>query len=86
MEQTIIKSATSLVTDLVRLAKFGDSRLWIDYDKEADVLYVNFGRPQKADDAQQGKDGIIRRMKKNKIIGLTILNASRFPGSSLKAD
>ncbi len=78
MEQTIIKSTTGVVSNLVRLAKLGDSKLWIDYDKEADVLYVNFGRPQKADDSYQGTDGIIRRKKKDKIIGLTILNASRF--------
>lgn len=50
----------------------------LDYDKEADVLYVSFGQPKKADDAVQGKDGIIRRKKKDQIIGLTILNASRF--------
>ena len=78
MEQKIIKSTTVAVNDLVHLAQLGESKLWIDYDKEADVLYVNFGRPQKADDAYQGHDGIIRRKKKNKIIGLTILNASQF--------
>ena len=52
--------------------------VFVDYDKEADVLYVNFGKPQKADNAIQGKDGIIKRKKGNKIIGLTILNASNF--------
>lgn len=77
MEQRITKIATAAINDLVRLAKVGDSKLWIDYDKEADVLYVSFGRPQKADDARQ-EDGIIRRTKKGKLVGLTILNASRF--------
>ena len=71
------------VTDLVRLASLGDSKLWIDYDKDADVLYVNFGNPEKADDAYQGKDGIIRRRKNNKIIGLTVLNASRFTNKKI---
>lgn len=66
------------VSDLVQLAEYGDDKLFIDYDKEADVLYVSFGRPQKADDAIQGEDGIIRRKKGKKIVGLTILNASRF--------
>jgi len=78
MEQNIIRSTTGVVTNLLRLAKLGDSKLWVDYDKEVDVLYVSFGRPQKADDSYQEKDGIIRRKKKNKLIGLTILNASRF--------
>ncbi len=78
MEQRIIKSTTLAIDDILQLTKLGDSKLWIDYDKEADVLYVNFGRPQKADDAYQDKDSIIHRMKKDKIIGLTILHASRF--------
>lgn len=78
MEQALINSTHFAVTDLVRLARYGKSKLWIDYDEEADVLYVNFSKPQKADNAYQGEDGIIRRTKKNKIIGLTILNAARF--------
>lgn len=78
MEQRIINSSKLVVADLVQLARFGSDKLFIDYDKEADVLYVSFGKPQKADDATQGKDGIIRRKKGNKVIGLTILNASRF--------
>lgn len=67
--------------DLVALAQYGSSKFVVDYDKEADVLYVNFDYPQKADDAIQGEDGIIRRKKGKKIIGLTILNASRFQKS-----
>jgi uncharacterized protein YuzE len=78
MEQSIIHSSKLAVADLVQLAQFGKDKLFIDYDNEADVLYVHFGKPQKADDAIQDKDGIVRRKKHNKIIGLTILNASRF--------
>ena len=78
MEQRIINSSKMVISDLVQLARFGNDKLFIDYDKEADVLYVSFGKPQKADDANQGKDGIIRRKKGNKVVGLTVLNASRF--------
>lgn len=78
MEKTIIKSTTSLTADLVKLAQFGESKLWVDYDKEADVLYINFGRPQKADNSVQTEMGIIKRVKKNKLVGLTVLNASKF--------
>lgn len=66
------------IADFVQLAQYGDDKLFIDYDKEADVLYVSFGKPQIAETAIQGKDGIIRRKKGNKIVGLTVLNASRF--------
>lgn len=78
MEQRIINSSKMAISDLVQLAQYGQDKLFIDYDEEADVLYVSFGKPQKADDAIQGEDGIIRRKKGNKIVGLTILNASRF--------
>lgn len=78
MEQKIIKSGKLAITDLIQLAQYGNSKFVIDYDEEADVLYVSFNSPQKADNAIQGKDGIIRRKRGNKIIGLTILNASRF--------
>ena len=78
MEQKIINSGKLAISDLVQLAKYGNDKLFIDYDEEADVLYVSFGKPQKADDSIHGEDDIIRRKKGNKIVGLTILNASRF--------
>jgi len=78
MEQIIINSSKLAISDLVQLAKYGKDKLFVDYDEEADVLYVSFGKPQKAEDSIQDKDGIIRRKKGDKIIGLTILNASRF--------
>lgn len=42
------------------------------------VSLARFGKAQKADDAIQGKDGIIRRKRGDKVVGLTILHASRF--------
>ena len=82
MEQKIVNSTKTAVDNFVRLALLINSKLWVDYDKEADVLYVSFGQPQKADDSIQGKDGIIRRKKKGSIIGLTVLNASKFTGKN----
>jgi uncharacterized protein YuzE len=81
MEQKIINSTKIAVDDLVKLALIGNSKLNVDYDKEVDVLYINFGKPKKADDAIQDKNGIIRRKRKGEIVGLTILNASRFSKS-----
>ncbi len=79
MEQRIINTSKLVIPDLIQLANFG-SEYVIDYDKEADVLYISFGKPQKADNAIQ-EDGIIKRTKGKKVIGLTILNASRFKKS-----
>ena len=78
MEQVIINSGKLAIPDLIKLAEYSKDQLFIDYDKEADVLYISFGKPQKADDSIHGENDIIRRKKAGKVIGLTILNASRF--------
>jgi uncharacterized protein YuzE len=52
------------------------SKMWIDYDEEADVLYLSFRRPQRATDSEVRNDGIIVRKRGKEIVGLTILDAS----------
>jgi len=51
--------------------------IWIDYDREADVLYISFEKPQRATDSIL-KDNVLIGKRNGKIIGLTILNASKF--------
>jgi len=48
----------------------------LDYDPEGDVLYISFGEPQAADDAGVTDDDIIVRTRADKIVGITILDAS----------
>lgn len=48
----------------------------VDFDEEADVLYINFREPQHATDSEMRDDGIILRTDGNTIVGLTILEAS----------
>ena len=52
--------------------------IWTSYDSEADVLYLHFKKPNHADDSEMTEDEIIIRYEKKEIIGLTILNASRW--------
>ena len=52
-------------------------QIWTTYDKEADVLYLNFKKPSHADDSELTDDDVIIRYEKEKIIGITILNASK---------
>jgi len=47
----------------------------LDYDPEGDVLYISFGEPQPADDADVTDDDIIVRTRAGEIVGLTILDA-----------
>ena len=49
----------------------------VDYDPKGDVLYISFGKPQEADDSDITEEGVIIRLRQGKIIGLTILNASK---------
>ena len=50
--------------------------IWIDYDREADVLYLNFRKPQRATETIETDDDILIRKDDDKIVGITILNAS----------
>ena len=52
-------------------------RYWVDYDEEADVLYLGFRKPQRATDSELTSDGIIVRKRGEEIVGLTILAASK---------
>lgn len=56
--------------------KMNKQRIWIDYDKEVDVLYVNYRKPQRATDSEMLENGIIVRYCDGEIVGLTILDAS----------
>lgn len=49
----------------------------LSYDAQGDVLYINFGKPQPADDSDITDEGIIIRLREGKIVGLTILNAAK---------
>lgn len=51
--------------------------VWSSYDAEADVLYINFKKPSHATDSELTDDDIIIRYEDDKIIGLTILHASK---------
>jgi len=51
------------------------------YDREADVLYLSLGKPQKAKTIEIGEDFVLRLHPKNRqVVGMTIINFSKhFP-------
>ncbi len=55
----------------------GQQSLWLSYDAEADVLYVNFKKPSAATDSELTEDDVIIRYEGDEVIGLTILHASQ---------
>ena len=51
--------------------------LWSSYDAESDVLYINFKKPSHATDSELTDDDVIIRYEGDRVVGLTILNASK---------
>lgn len=51
-------------------------RYSVDYDNEADVLYISFDRPQKVTDTRMADDGLLLRYRDEKLVGITVLEAS----------
>ena len=70
------KDLTGLLRVVPQLVKFPVKRMSMDYDEEADVLYLSFRRPQNASESHMRDDGIILHRRGKQIVGLTILEAS----------
>ena len=69
-----VKKILNIVPQLVGMPYM---RVWSSYDKEADVLYLNFKKPSHADDSELTEDDIIIRYEKGEVVGITIPNASK---------
>ncbi len=80
MAATLTKQSQALVYNCLNMAgdvlKLPSRQIWIDYDEEADVLYLSFRKPQRATKTIETDDGILIRKAGRQIVGLTILNAS----------
>jgi uncharacterized protein YuzE len=72
-ENDMIQTCLNLTANLIKLPV---RNVWIDYDKEADVLYLSFRKPQRAKKTVEAGDDILVRTDENEIVGITILNAS----------
>ena len=70
------KDVSRFLKAVPQLVKLPKKQMWIDYDEEADVLYLSFRKPQKASDSEMRDDGIIVHRRGKEIVGLTILDAS----------
>jgi uncharacterized protein YuzE len=71
----------NIMEDLLKaaahLARVGAPHWWIDYDAEADALYVNFQKPQRATQSELLENGVILRYRGEKLVGVVIFDASK---------
>lgn len=69
-----LKEVNELISHIIKMP---ETKMWIDYNKEADVLYLSFKRPQHATDSEMLENGILLRYKGEELVGITVLNASK---------
>jgi len=68
--------ADAILESAAHFLKLGAKKMWLDYDEEADVLYVSFRRPQKATDSRM-EDDLVYHYRGEELVGVTILHASQ---------
>ena len=63
---------------LPEIKRSPEASVWLTYDQEADVMYVNFRKPSIATDSELTDDDVIIRFDDdNEIVGFTILHAAQ---------
>jgi len=73
LDKEMINSCLGLSSKLARLPF---RHVWVDYDKEADVLYLSFRKPQRATKTFEMDNDVLIRTDAEEVVGMTILNAS----------
>lgn len=65
---------TDIKASVPYLLKMPSKKVWIDYDEEADVLYISFCKPQQANDSEM-EDDMIYHYRNKELVGITVLHA-----------
>ena len=69
-----MEKVTNVIESIPYLLRMPSKRVWIDYDDEADVLYISFRKSQQANDSVMEED-IIYHYRDRELVGVTILHA-----------
>ena len=71
--ESIVDKVRAVAATLVTLPAHFES----SYDEEADVLYLTFEAGALADDSELTEDDILLRYRDERLIGVTVLHASK---------
>ena len=70
--------AEDVINAIPSILKIHAPEFLVDYDKDADVFYISFKRPQNATDTEVLDNGILVRYRNREIVGITVIGASRW--------
>ena len=59
------------------LLKMPSNQIWVDYDEDADVLYISFQKPQHADESEM-EDNIVYHYQGEDLVGITVIGAKKY--------
>jgi uncharacterized protein YuzE len=68
-----VVACSAMASDMLRVPA---SQVWVDYDRDADVLYMSFRKPQGATRTIELYEDTLVRKDGRRIVGLTLMNAS----------
>lgn len=71
------KSLVHLLQAVSHLVKLPKTHMWLDYDEEADVLYIHFEETPNSTHSELRADGVIFDYRGNRLVGITVLEASQ---------
>lgn len=72
MEEKYIEALLTMVPYFVK-----EQNMWVKYDKDADVLYIDVLNSDRVDHAILTEHDYIIRYRRGEIAGITVLDASR---------
>ena len=79
MGEVIEEAMKDVMGMIPHLTSMPYRRIWADYDKEADILYINFIYPPEAIEHEEDENGIIKNYNEDgDLVGITVIAASRF--------
>lgn len=70
------KSVVHLLKAASHLVQLPKTHMWLDYDEEADVLYLHFEERPRSTHSEMRDDGIILDYKGHRLVGITVLEVS----------
>lgn len=71
------KSLSHLLKAVSHLVHLPRTRMRLDYDEDADVLYLHFDDHRGSTHSQMRDDGVILDYKGRRLVGVTVLDASQ---------